>query len=233
MQFILCHLLSSKGKQRPEPSFELSFTSENNHAREERQSGGQSSIQNKRTKIVSINPALSTSNNISNVLAIHRAKGGNSQGIPLLEQLSAHRQSLNRESSMSSTDSAVHSRALISHSSESPSSSESYHLRKTVANGTYRSRRRSMQYHTSQLGYYSPRSKSILRDAKMKYRIYIATEMPFPTTAQAFECASKKYNLSSDEYATDTETERENLPSVDRGRLQVVSFLQFEAYMRY
>jgi hypothetical protein len=64
----------------------------------------------------------------------------------------------------------------------------------------------------------------------MKYRIYIATQVAFPTTAQALENAVMKYNMSGDEFAVETESERENIPVADTGRLQVVSTFCICAY---
>jgi hypothetical protein len=57
----------------------------------------------------------------------------------------------------------------------------------------------------------------------MKYRIYIATQVAFPTTTQALENAVLKYNMSGDEYAAETESERDEIPLANTGRLQVVS----------
>jgi hypothetical protein len=66
-----------------------------------------------------------------------------------------------------------------------------------------------------------------LKEAKMKYRIYIATQVAFPTTAQALENAVMKYNMSGDEYATETESDRNEVPVADTGRLQVVSLCMY------
>jgi hypothetical protein len=61
----------------------------------------------------------------------------------------------------------------------------------------------------------------------MKYRIYIATKVAFPTTAQALENAVMKYNSSGDEYAAETESERDEIPVADTGRIQVVSLSMY------
>jgi hypothetical protein len=208
--------------------------------------GDESTVQVKRLKQIPSNPASSTQSNvISNVLDLHRGRSRNTHKFPSVMQLSTHAQSFgptgmhntsivtNHDTSSTSSSSTASAPASVQQyttpgSSADSSKSSNYHL--------YRSRRYQKRRHNSiqphgpsRLGFYSPRSKSILKEAKIKYRIYIATETAFPTTAQALENALKKYGESSDEYTTstsaDTETEGElrDVPDVDTGRLQVVS----------
>jgi hypothetical protein len=154
--------------------------------------------------------------NSSNVLALHRAKAGNSQKTLTPQQLATCAQALNQNQPVT-----------LSHNTpqSEPSSSESWTPNQIKSKKNHQLKRRPSQFQSpSRLGYYSPRSKSILKEAKMKYRIYIATQVAFPTTAQALEQAVSKYNLSGDEYAAETESERDEIPLFDTGRLQVVSF---------
>jgi hypothetical protein len=180
-----------------------------------------SAARNKRLRITSVEVG---STGVTNVLALHKAKNGNTQNIPTTQQLSTHMTSMtssnNHPVNVPFSTSHPHLQSTRTDNlSPNSSSQRSHHARLT-----HKSRRRSgLESTPAQLGFYSPRSKSILRDAKMKYRIYVATETPFPTTAQSLECATKSYNMSSDEYARDTDTDREIIPAADRGRLQVVS----------
>jgi hypothetical protein len=159
--------------------------------------------------------------NRSNVLALHKAKYGNSQNTPTPQQLVTYAQTLSQNQQVASPHNNTHS--------GSSSSTESQRLNQVKSKSGHKlPKRRCSQFPSpSKLGFYSPRSKSILKEAKMKYRIYIATKIAFPTTAQALENAVIKYNLSGDEYATETESEREEIPAFDTGRLQVVSLCAY------
>jgi hypothetical protein len=159
-----------------------------------------------------------TSVNGSNVLASHRAKSGNSPNTLTPQQLATYAQALNQNQLVTLSHNAAWS------GSNSSSSTPSWTPNQVQFKSVPKTRKRCSQIQTpSSLGFYSPRSKSILKDAKMKYRIYIATQVAFPTTVQALENAVIKYNMSGDEYATDTDSERDQIPLVDAGRLQVVS----------
>jgi hypothetical protein len=182
------------------------------------------------------NQTNSQPNGSSSVLSLHKNKPQNKRPIPTPTQLSIHAQSLGCN---------IHNLASPSHQASLPSSISPSQVSvepdsgtdtgtstsSEGANANYRSKsslarrtRRSPAISTpANLGYYSPRSKSILKEAKLKYRIYIATTIAFPTTAQAIEHGAIKYNLTCDEYATDTESERGALPPIDTGRIQVVS----------
>jgi hypothetical protein len=152
----------------------------------------------------------------SNVLALHRAKSGTAHNIPTVQQLTPHAQILNQSLSPVSLNRTAQSEVSSSSNSQTSNQVQSKH--------THKSRRRSSHFQSpAKLGFYSPRSKTILRDAKMKYRIFIATQCAFPTTAQALESAVVKYSLSGEEYAAETESDREDIPIADTGRLQVVS----------
>jgi hypothetical protein len=116
--------------------------------------------------------------------------------------------------------SGTHNQMADTSSSEAPNTAG--YLR---PNRAHKSRQRPVKVHSpAKLGFYSPRSKSILKDAKRGYRLFIATKVAFPTTAQAFEHGVITYNISADDYAAETGSEREDIPVPDTGRLQVVYF---------
>jgi hypothetical protein len=171
---------------------------------------------------ISGNPTNGLSNSIgaSNVLHLHRSKS--KQSIPSNQRLSTHARLFSTPLHPSPTNAFLQS---YTGSSRSSSSSSDSPLANSIRSRTLvKMRRRSNQSHSpALLGFYSPRSKSILKDAKLKYRIFIATELAFPTTTQAIDCATQKYNMTGDEYAADTETDREDVPQIDDWRAKVVS----------
>jgi hypothetical protein len=159
-----------------------------------------------------LNEPTATSIHGLDVLALHRNKTNTSKHIPTAQQLVPHVQILNQPR-FSSNNKQTSNQVTSTHSQR------------------VKRRRTSQLCSPSRLGFYSPRSKTILRDAKMKYRIYVATQVAFPTTVQALENAVTNYNLSGDEYATETESEREDISVIDAGRVQVVSPESFCSYI--
>jgi hypothetical protein len=237
--------------QRPTPNFDIEFTLENDisdsetHIRKNPkfprnvEDDLDSAVQRKKSKVGPSND--NASHGFSSVLALHKAKLGNQRPVPTSEQLSRHYQTFGKNISNTITSSSrqeVIPNQSPSHSASStpiligahssaetgPSPSASQNLNtKFKSPGIQRTRRLPANCSPARLGYYSPRSKSILREAKLKYRIYIATQVAFPTTAQSIEHAAIKYNTTCDEYAVDVDVNRAALPPIDAGRLQVVS----------
>jgi hypothetical protein len=225
--------------QKQIPSFDVTFTHLNHASQAQVPTGPSSSDLN--------------AGSVSNVLALHRSRSGNHHHIPTVQQLSTHAELLENNilHGSSNHQEAPSSNTLQTHTPSTSISSTAHtqvantqiatETRRSSSTDSFNTRNPSKstrmhktgQSSPAKLGFYSPRSKSILKEAKLKYRIYIATNTAFPTTAQAIENAAIKYNSTCDEYAADIETDRGSLPPIDTGRLQVVRFCMHICILLY